>query len=234
MSTAGRLPNLSAALAGTRAATQTAGPWGGRRQLQVRFAVEAETAQIYSAEALRGELTKASARSRYHSIAIVGRDALADVDFLCAAFGTAPSLPVMLDHDGQRPTELEGLLSALQLVQVSVNGNETGGAVDRLCRTMSTTAARGVQHAVVMLPAEGVSDGPLLRIVEQVHHASGEAQVVLHPPTAVRPGEDDSRWAQWLERAMSAHGDVRVLPRWPVPPSPSSEAARGTRNVRSG
>ena len=234
MSTAGRLPNLSAALAGTRAATQTAGPWSGRRQLHVRFAVEAETAQIYSADALRGELSKASGRSRYHSIAIVGRDALADVEFLCAAFVNAPALPVMLDHDGQRPSELEGLLSALQLVQVSMDGSESGGAVERVCRTMSTSASRGVQHAVVMLPTEGVSDGPLLRIVEQIHHASGAAQVVLHPPTSARPGEDDARWAQWLERAMAAHSDVRVLPRWPVPPSPSGEGARGTRNVRSG
>jgi hypothetical protein len=234
MNTAGRLPNQSAALAGTRAGIQTTGPWAGRRQLHVRFAVEAETAQIYSSAALRGELTKAMDRSRYHSIAIIGRDALADVDFLCAAFAEAPAIPVMLDHDGQRPAELEALLPALQLVQVTLDGHESAAALQRACGTMSTAARRGVAHAIVLLPTADASDGPLLRIVEQVHQASEGAQVVLHPPTPGRPGEDDARWGQWAERAMAAHGDVRVLPRWPAPLTPAAEAARGTRNTRAG
>jgi hypothetical protein len=234
MNTAGRLPNKSAALAGTRAGIQTTGPWCGRRQLLVRFAVEAETAQIYSADALRGELARASGRSKYHSIAIIGRDALADVEFLSAAFAEAPSLPVMLDHDGQRPAELAGLLSALKLVQVTVDGSETAGVVERVCKSMSIAAESGVAHALVMLPADTASDGPLLRIVEQVHHASPDTQIVLHPSPPARPGEDDVRWSQWLERAMATHADVRVLPRWPVPPSPAGEAARVPRNTRVG
>ena len=234
MNTEGRLPGLSAALAGTRAAIQTAGPWAGRRQLHVRFAVEAETAQIYSADALRNELTRASGRSRYHSIAIIGRDALADAPFLRAAFEGAPALPVMLDHDGQRPEELEQLISALSLVEVTLNGSETAAAIDRACRTLALASGKRVQHAMVIMPTEAGSDGLLLRIVEQVHNASGDAAIVLHPPAAERPGEDDARWAQWLERAMAVHGDVRVLPRWPVPPSPAGEAARATRNTRAG
>ena len=72
-----RLPSMSAALAGIPAGVQTLGPWTGRRQLFVKFAGEAETATIYTAEALRGELTRLTARSRYHSVAIIGRDALA-------------------------------------------------------------------------------------------------------------------------------------------------------------
>jgi hypothetical protein len=117
---------------------------------------------------------------------------------------------------------------------VTVDGNETAGVIERVCQTMSVTAQNGVPHAVVFLPAETSSDGPLLRIVEQLHHASPDAQVVLHPPMAARPGEDDVRWAQWLERAMATHADVRVMPRWPVPSSPAGEAARGTRNTRAG
>ena len=232
--TAGRLPSLSAALAGTRAGIQGAGPWCGRRQLLVRFAVEAETAQIYSADALRSELKRASGRSRYHSIAVIGRDALADVEFLCAAFSEAPPLPVMLDHDGQRPTELGRLLSALQLVQVTLDGEEGSGAMERVCQTMTAAARANVAHAVVILPTAKGSDGPLLRIVEQVHGASEATQVVLHPPPSERAGEDDARWAQWLERAMAVHGDVRVVPRWPVPPTPAADAARGTHNARGG
>jgi hypothetical protein len=234
MTAGGRLPTLSAALAGTRAGIQTAGPWSGRRQLQVRFAVEAETAQIYSADALRNELTKAGSRSRYHSVAIIGRDALADVEFLCAAFAGAPALPVMLDHDGQRPSELEGLLSALQLVQVTLDGGEAAGALDRVAATMGAAARRGVPHAIVIRNGEVGSDGQLLRIVEQMHEASIQAQVVLHPPVAATPGAEDARWAQWLERAMALHGDVRVLPRWPQPASPQGDAGRGTRNTRTG
>src|ERR1700716_1768727 len=97
----GKLPSLSAALAGIPAGVQMVGPWTGRRQLFVKFAGEAETATIYTAEALRGELTRLTGRSRYHSVAIVGRDALAEEEFLVAAFSQAGPLPLMIDHDGQ-------------------------------------------------------------------------------------------------------------------------------------
>jgi hypothetical protein len=230
----GQLPTLSAALAGTRAGVQTTGPWSGRRQLQVRFAAEAETAQIYTAVALRSELTKASARSRYHSIAVTGRDALADVDFLAEALSGAPALPVMLDHDGQRPVELERLLGALAMVQVTLAGTEGGSEVERVCKTLAAAADRKVAQALALLPGEADSDGALLRIVELVHHASVDAQIVLHSPAPETPGADDVRWSQWLERAMALHDDVRVLPRWPAPVAPSRESGRGTRNVRIG
>jgi hypothetical protein len=234
MSTAGRLPGQSAALAGTRAGIQTTGPWSGRRQLLVRFAIEAETAQIYSANALRSELTRAAGRSRYHSIAIVGRDALADVEFLRAAFAEMSQLPVMLDHDGQRPTELEVLLPSLSLVQVTMDGEETSASIERACQTLAACALRGVAHSVTFLPTAKTSDGPLLRIVELVHAASADTQIVLHPPTAERAGEDDARWSQWLERAMAMHSDARVLPRWPAPQPAVMDQGRGTHNARNG
>ena len=123
-----KLPSQTAALAGIPAGIQAAGPWSGRRQLFVRFANEAETATMYTADALRSELKRLSARSRYHSIAIAGRDPLAEGEYLAAALSGETPLPVMLDHDGQRPEALEPLLRSLALVQVSLSGTEIGRA----------------------------------------------------------------------------------------------------------
>jgi hypothetical protein len=211
----GKLPSLSAALAGIPAGVQTLGPWTGRRQLFVKFAGEAETATIYTAEALRGELTRLTGRSRYHSVAIVGRDALAEEEFLVAAFSQTGPLPLMIDHDGQRPQALERLLHAMALVQVSLDGSEGAAAIERVCATIALAAKKQVAHAVAIVPHETLSDGPLLRIVEQVHEASGDAQIVVHP-VVDREVERDRRWVLWLQQAMAVHTDVRILPRWPA------------------
>ncbi len=210
-----RLPSLSAALAGIPASVQTLGPWTGRRQLFVKFAGEAETATIYTAEALRGELTRLTGRSRYHSVAIVGRDALAEEEFLLAAFNETGPLPVMIDHDGQRPEALERLLHALAMVQVTLDGSEGASAIEHVCATIALAAKKQVAHAVAIVPHETMSDGPLLRIVEQVHEASADAQIVVHP-VVEREVERDRRWVLWLQQAMAVHIDVRILPRWPA------------------
>src|SRR3954466_223657 len=97
----------TAALAGVPAGLQAQGAWAGRRQLFVRFAAEAETATMYTADALANELKRSTGRSSFHSIAISGRDPLANVDYLKAAFEkVSTNLPVMLDTDGQRPQEI--------------------------------------------------------------------------------------------------------------------------------
>ena len=212
----GKLPSFSAALAGIPASVQTVGPWSGRRQLFVKFADEAETATIYTADALKGELKRLAARSRYHSVAIVGRDALAETDFLMAAFEETGPLNVMLDHDGQRPEALEGLLHALSLVQITLDGGEGAAALERVCTTLKLAAGKQVAHAVAILPGETLSDGPLLRIVEQLHEASGETQIVLQPALE-QTTDRDRRWALWLQQAMAVHADIRILPRWPSP-----------------
>src|SRR5438045_9734166 len=81
----------TAALAGIPAGLQAQGIWEGRRQLFIRFAAEAETATMYTADALANELKRSTARSAYHSISIAGRDPLANVEYLCAAFDKAPT-----------------------------------------------------------------------------------------------------------------------------------------------
>ena len=209
-----RLP-LGAALAGIPAAIRSTGPWTGRRQLFVRFAGVAETATMYTADALRGELTRLTQRSVYHSIAICGGDPLGEVEFLVAALADGAPLGVMLDHDGQRPESLEQILGALALVQVTLTGAEDDAAVSRAMATLRTAASKPVAHALVLLPEADPSDGRLLRIVEQAKAASAETSVVVHP--SIDALTADRRWLTWLERASGLHADVRLLPRVPEP-----------------
>ena len=56
MRTSGKVVGPAAALAGVPTGVQAQGAWGGRRQLFVRFAAEAETATMYTAQALAKEL----------------------------------------------------------------------------------------------------------------------------------------------------------------------------------
>src|ERR1051326_6357394 len=102
----------TAALAGIPAGLQAQGLWVGHRQLFVRFAAEAETATMYTADALANELRRWTGRSVFHSISVSGRDPLANVDYLKACFAKQPTtLPVMLDSDGQRPEGVDDVKS---------------------------------------------------------------------------------------------------------------------------
>jgi organic radical activating enzyme len=182
----------------------------------VKFAQAAQTATMYTADALRNELARLTQRSTYHSIAISGGDPLAEVEFLLAAFEEGAPLALMLDHDGQQPESLERILGMLALVQVTLSGAEDDAAVARAMATLRGAAEKHVAHALVLTPEADASDGRLLRIVEQTEGASAEAAVVIHPTTASLSG-GDRRWILWLERAAGVHGDVRILPRLSEP-----------------
>jgi hypothetical protein len=211
MSPGAKLPSLSAALAGVPAGVQRLGPWAGRRQLSVRFADEAETATIYTAAGLCSEIARLTARSRYHSITIAGRDPLGEVEFLDVAFAGARALPVMLDHDGQRPDALAGLLRRLDLVQVRLDGTEREGTLERAIETLRRAGDAKVSHALVIVPADGVTDAQLLRVVTEAHGASEGVAVLLHPSVESDRAQG-RRWTVWLEQASAVHGDVRLLP----------------------
>lgn len=208
----------TAALAGVPAGIQGLGVWSGRRQLFVRFAAEAETATLYTADALVNELRRCLSRSAFHSISLGGRDPLANAEFLQAALErSAPlPLPVMLDDDGQRPDALAPLLAHLSMVQVVLDGSAAESAVERALQTLALAAARRVAHALVITTDERTSDGQLLRLVEQAHGASGDASVVLHPPSG-QSGERDRRWVALMERASVVHADVCFRLRLPSP-----------------
>ena len=210
---------MAAALAGVPAGVQAQGVWAGRRQLFVRFAGEAETATMYTAVALVRELERQIARSQFHSISIGGRDPLANVNFLIAALeGAKPSIPVMLDTDGQRPDAFALIAPHLTLAQVTVEfvGPET--IVTNAIETLAAAAGATCANAMVLCPRDDTSDGQMLRIVEQAHRASAATQIVIHPPTPT--GEQptlDRRWAALLDQAISTHEDTRLALRLPPP-----------------
>jgi organic radical activating enzyme len=206
---------LGAALAGIPSGVRSTGPWAGRRQLFVRFAGIAETATMFTADALRAELARLVQRSVYHSIAICGGVPLGEVVFLAAALEGGAPLGVMLDHDGQRPEALDRVLGLLALVQVTLTGSEDDSRVARAMDTVRRAAEKHVAHAVALVPEASPSDGRLLRIVEQAKAASSETSVVVHPTTESM--SSDRSWLAWLERATAVHGDVRLLARLPEP-----------------
>ena len=214
-----RVAGPTAALAGIPAGLQAQGPWAGRRQLFVRFAGEAETATMYTADALANEIERATARSRFHSVSIGGRDPLGNIEYLTAALSAKEvKLPVMIDCDGQRPEEIKSLSKVLQLVQVSMEGSLLGGdgPLANAIETMKEAAKMGAQHAIVMVADERTSDAVVLRVVEQAHEASEKTMIVVHPATGT-PVDRDRRWTMLLERAMALHGDVQLALRLPPP-----------------
>ena len=207
----------TAALAGVPTGLQAQGVWLGRRQLFVRFAAEAETATMYTAQAIAQELKRGASRSAFHSISVGGRDPLANVEFLESAFQAAkPPLPVMLDIDGQRPESIESLTKYLALVQITLEGAQMEPPAERAMVTLKTAASAGVEHALVLAPGEQASDGQMLRIVEQAHAASDKTVVVIHPPYNT-PIDRDRRWVSLIERAAALHPDVRISMRLPPP-----------------
>ncbi len=214
-----RVAGPTAALAGIPAGLQAQGPWAGRRQLFVRFAGEAETATMYTADALANEIERATTRSKFHSVSIGGRDPLGNVEYLSTALGAKKvTLPVMIDCDGQRPEEIKTLSKVVQHVQVSMEGSLLGadGPLASAIETVREAAKMGAQHSVVIVADERTSDAVVLRIVEHAHEASEQTVIVVHPATGT-PVDRDRRWTMLLERAMALHGDVQLALRLPPP-----------------
>lgn len=208
----------SAALAGVPAGIQSQGVWAGRRELFVRFAAEAETAVMYTSDALAKELKRCAERSTFHSISLAGRDVLGNVEFLDVALSAfRTELPVMLDTDGQRPEAVPALRKHLSLVQVVLDPAGPEALARRAMETLEAAASMGCDHALVISAGTDVGDSRLLRIVEQAHEASDGTMIVIHPAPGSDPNVLDRRWAGVLEQASALHGDVRLLPRVPPP-----------------
>jgi pyruvate-formate lyase-activating enzyme len=177
----------------------------------IRFAGPAETATMYTSEALAREITRGLGRSPVHSVCISGRDALGNAEFLEAALqALATKTPVMADTDGQRPEAITTLHPYVQLVQVSLDAPAGEAAVERAMETVRTSARLGVAHAVVIAGSDEASDADYLQIVEQAHAASAAVQIVMHPGPATEHGVMDRRWSVLVEHAMERHPDVRV------------------------
>ena len=213
------IPRMAAAaLAGVPAGVQAQGVWAGRRQLFVRFAGEAETATMYTSSALLKEIERQLTRSKFHSIAIGGRDPLGNLEFLTAAFGNVKlSLPLMLDSDGQRPEALALLAPNLALAQVTVDFVGPDGTRASAIETLAAAEGAGCAHALVLCPKEDTIDGQMLRLIEQAHATSAKTQVLIHPFLTGEPPVLDRRWATLLEHAVELHADTRLALRLPAP-----------------
>ncbi|MEK7239770.1 MAG: hypothetical protein AAB224_04230 [Gemmatimonadota bacterium] len=213
------IPRMAAAaLAGVPAGVQAQGVWAGRRQLFVRFAGEAETATMYTSSALLKEIERQLTRSKFHSIAIGGRDPLGNLEFLTAAFGNVKlSLPLMLDSDGQRPEALALLAPNLALAQVTVDFVGPDGTRASAIETLAAAEGTGCAHALVLCPKEDTIDGQMLRLIEQAHATSAKTQVLIHPFLTGEPPVLDRRWATLLEHAVELHADTRLALRLPAP-----------------
>lgn len=211
-------PVLTAALAGVPSGLQSQGVWQGRRQLFVRFAGEAETATMYRADALAREIDRILARSTYHSLAISGRDALGNPEFLAAVLSQVTTkVPVMADTDGERPEAVPALRQWLTLVQVTLELSNSPRPIDRPLATLRAAAAAGIDHALVLTAREETSDAQLIRVVEQAHGASNGTMIVVHPGPAGERPTLDRRWAMIIEQAIGIHGDTRLALRIPGP-----------------
>ena len=207
----------AAALAGIPAGLQAQGVWAGRRQLFIRFAAEGETATMYTADALVSEVRRGTSRSAFHSISITGRDPLANVEYLCAAFDKlSVTIPVMLDCDGQRPDEINQLRSVVKLTQVTLDGPTLEAQNDRAFESLKIAASAGMEHSLVLVVDERTTDAHVLRAVEKAAATSEATMVILHPGTSV-PVDRDRRWTTLFERAAALHRDVRLTLRLPPP-----------------
>jgi len=207
----------TAALAGIPAGLQAQGVWAGRRQLFIRFAAEAETATMYTADALASELRRGTSRSAFHSISISGRDPLSNVAYICAAFEkVSTDLPVMLDTDGQRPAEIAELRKFVKLVQVTLEAATLEMQSERAIESLKVSVNAGINHALVVSVDGTITDAHVLRVVERAHEASPATVVVVHPSTGA-PVDRDRRWTTLFERLAGMHGDVRLALRLPPP-----------------
>lgn len=204
-------PPIAAALAGVPVALQQQGVWSGRRQLFIKFAAAAETAMMYTSDALAREIQRALERSKVHSICITGRDALANEAFLVGCLTQLKvSVPVMLDTDGQRPAALEALQPYLALVQVSIATSLDGAAMERVVESLKQCARLGVPAAVAITGHETASDSDYLRVVESVAGANGKTMIVLHPSPAEEHKPLERRWSMLMEQATAVQQDVRL------------------------
>jgi hypothetical protein len=187
--------------------------------LFVRFAVEAETATLYTVAGLASEIQRAASRSRFHSICASGRDVLGSASYLSAVFAhAAPPVPVMLATDGQRPEGVAELGRSVTMIQVTpdLTRGDGGGAIDTAMHTLQRAAGGGYQHALVLGPRADTQDDLVISAVARAHAISAGTVIVIHPPLG-EEGAHGRRWATLMERASALHDDVRLMPRLSAP-----------------
>jgi hypothetical protein len=219
-----RTTGPAAAIAGIAPGIQGQGVWMGRRQLFVRFAAEAETAVLYTPEMLARHVSRVVEQSPLHSISLSGRDPLASEELIREALSQwKPPVPVMVDCDGERPDAVTLLAPHVSMIQVTVEFTNAPSSLDRALASLAAAAAAGREHAAVLAPHEGTTDGQMLWFIEQAHGTAPGTKIVVHPAlggdrtAGGGGGTVDRRYASLMERAMAIHHDVVLWLRVPSP-----------------
>jgi hypothetical protein len=208
-----RTTGPAAAIAGISPGIQSQGIWMGRRQLFVRFAAEAETAVLYTPEMLARHVQRVVGQSPLHSISLSGRDPLASEELIVDAMQRWQSpIPVMVDCDGERPEA-----PYVAMVQVTVEFVNTSSSLDRALASLTAASAAGRDHAAVLTPHEGTTDGQMLWFIEQAHRVAPGTKIVVHPVVGAERTGVDRRYASLLERGMAIHNDLAFWLRIPGP-----------------
>ena len=209
----------TAALAGVPAGLQAQGVWIGHRQLFVRFAAEAETATMYTADALASEIRRAMSRSSFHSISITGRDPLANVEYLARRVrpsGNAAARHARLRRTTPRADSRNSRRSSDWRRSRSTAPGSSRPTTARSNRSRAA-AASDMQHALVLNVDGHTTDAHMLRVVERAHETSGADGGGRSTRARRRRSTSDRRWTTLFERAAALHGNVRLLLRLPPP-----------------
>ena len=213
-----RTTGPAAAIAGISPGIQSQGVWMGRRQLFVRFAAEAETAVLYTPEMLARHVQRVVGQSPLHSISLGGRDPLASEELIVDALQRWQSpIPVMVDCDGERPEAVTKVAPHVAMVQVTVEFVNTSSSLDRALASLAAASAAGRDHAAVLTPHEGTTDGQMLWFIEQAHRVAPGTKIVVHPVVGAERTGVDRRYASLLERGMAIHNDLAFWLRIPGP-----------------
>src|SRR5918912_546198 len=172
----------TAAIATIAPGVQSQGVWTGRRQLFVRFAAEAETAILYTAEMLAKQLQRLVGQSPLYSISLSGGDPLASAGLIAATFAHwRPPLPVMLDCDGQRPDAVAEAAAGVTMVQVTFEFGDAPALAERALATLAAAARSTRDHAAVLAPLER-RYATLLEQAMQIHR---DVELVMRIPSPV-------------------------------------------------
>jgi hypothetical protein len=211
-----RTTGPAAAIAGISPGIQSQGAYMGRRQLFVRFAAEAETAVLYTPEMLARHVQRVVGQSPLHSISLSGRDPLASEELIVDALTRWQSpIPIMIDCDGERPEAVTKVAPHVAMVQVTVEFVNTTSSLDRALASLAAASAAGREHAAVLAPHEGTTDGQMLWFIEQTHKVAPGTKIVVHP--VIGATGVDRRYASLVERGMAIHNDLTFWLRIPSP-----------------
>ena len=173
---------------------------------------------LYTPEMLARHVGRVVGQSPLHSVSLGGRDPLASEELIIDALTRWQSpIPVMVDCDGERPEAVTKVAPYVAMIQVTVEFVNTTSSLDRALASLAAASAAGREHAAVLTPHEGTTDGQMLWFIEQAHGVAPGTKIVVHPVVGTERAGVDRRYASLVERGMAIHHDLAFWLRIPPP-----------------